>query len=405
MNLVFLCTSSLDDPLPRGRCLPIARELAAMGHRVSVLLLHHSYAHLPPSHRWQTIGGVTVGYVGQMHVQGVPGQRRYFSPLPLLRVSVQSALALAGHAWRLRPDAIHVEKPQPVNGLAGVLASRGKTALYVDYDDYEAAINRFDGAWQRWVVQGWEDHLPPRARAVSTNTRFIYDRCRHHLGIPPERLVYLPNGLTAGQCQRPPSAQVRALRATLGLTNHPTVIYLGHMSTLAHGVDLLLEAFALLLPSLPAARLLMVGDGDERPMLQSHAARLGIGSAVLWTGRVPPSATRGYLSLADCSVDPVYDTPVMRSRSPLKIFESLGVGVPVVTGDVGDRREILADGAAGLLVQPGCARSLADGLLHLLSDPALQRDISRRSQEQAAAYRWERLAQRWIALYENQGSG
>jgi glycosyltransferase involved in cell wall biosynthesis len=140
-------------------------------------------------------------------------------------------------------------------------------------------------------------------------------------------------------------------------------------------------------------------------MLQSHAARLGIGSAVLWTGRVPPSATRGYLSLADCSVDPVSDTPVMRSRSPLKIFESLGVGVPVVTGDVGDRREILADGAAGILVQPGCARSLADGLLHLLSDPALQRDISRRSQEQAAAYRWERLAQRWIALYENQGSG
>lgn len=331
MKIVFLCTSGIDDPLPRGRCLPIARQLVHYGHDVSVLLLHHSYDQLAIAQRYHMDAGVLVHYVGQMHVYGLPGQRRYFSPLKLLHVALQSTLSLALHAVRLKPDYIHVEKPQPMNGLAGVLARLRSGRLYVDYDDYEAEINRFDGNWQKKIVQLWEDKLPPMARAVSTNTRFIYDRCVHQLGIPEKRLVYLPNGLSIEQYQRPPAAHVELLRASLGLeADHPTVIYLGYMGTHAHAIGLLLEAFAHLFRVMPTARLLMVGDGDEREVLQKQVQTHypAIHDAVIWTGRVPPADTRSYLALADCSVDPVYDTPVMRSRSPLKIVESMGIGAP-----------------------------------------------------------------------------
>ncbi|MDW8147514.1 MAG: glycosyltransferase [Roseiflexaceae bacterium] len=115
-------------------------------------------------------------YVGQMHVYGLPGERRHFGALELASVSLHGALALAQAALQLRPDIIHVAKPQPINGLAGVLAARSGAAMYVDCDDYEAAANRFGGAWQRRVVAWWEDRLPRLARGVSVNTRFLYNR-------------------------------------------------------------------------------------------------------------------------------------------------------------------------------------------------------------------------------------
>jgi glycosyltransferase involved in cell wall biosynthesis len=399
MKIVFLCTSGMDDPLPRGRCLPIARQLVQYGHDVSVLLLHHSYDQLPDAQRYHMDSGVLVHYVGQMHVYGLPGERRYFRPLKFLQVAIQSTVSLAAHAMRLKPDYIHVEKPQPMNGLAGVLARLRSGRLYIDYDDYEAEINRYDGQWQKKIVQLWEDKLPPMARAVSTNTRFIYQRCVEELGIHEKRLVYIPNGLSSEQYHRPPAAQVEMLRSSLGLQGHPTAIYLGYMGTHAHAVDLLIDAFRLLLQDMPEARLLMVGDGDERQVLQAQAQQAGIGDAVVWAGRVLPSATRNYLALAQCSVDPVYDIPVMHSRSPLKIVESMGIGVPVVTSDVGDRREMLADGEAGVLVAPGDAAALADGMHQMLADTTRQARLSQVTVAQAESFRWEYLVQRWMGLY------
>jgi len=88
---------------------------------------------------------------------------------------------------------------------------------------------------------------------------------------------------------------------------------------------------------------------------------------------------------------------VARARSPLKIVESLASGVPVVTGDVGDRREML--GAAGLIVAPGDARALAEGLELLLSNRAEQRRMAEAARERAEAYTWDRLAPQWGRVY------
>lgn len=397
MRIVFLCTSSLDDPSPRGRWLPLAQELGRQGHEVHLLLLHPTYDQL--TLRCFQQDDVHVAYVGQMHVYGYPGQRRYFGPVRLWSTAFRSAVALAAYAVRLHPDVLHVAKPQPINGLAGLLARRSGAKLYIDCDDYEAEANRFYGLWQRWIVRWWEDRLPLMARAVSVNTRFLYNRYKG-LGVAPERLFYIPNGAGAWQCQCPSEADVQALRAKLELVDRPTVIYVGTMSTIAHSVMLLLESFALLLKRLPEARLLMVGDGDDRPMLQRRAQELGIGPALLWTGRVPSKQVPTYLALADCSVDPVHDTLAARARSPLKIVESLAASVPVVTGDVGDRREMLGEGSAGLLVQPGDARALADGMWKVLSDPSLRMALAHGTRQQAAIYRWDRLVCCWKNIYQ-----
>lgn len=396
MRIVFLCTSSLIEASPRGRWLPIAKQLARQGHTPYLLMLHPTLDQL--TQRVVQQDGVHIIYVDQMHVYGYEGQRHYYPPHTLLLIALRSALALAAYATRLRPHVIHIAKPQPINGLAGLLA-RHNGPLYLDCDDYETEANRYDGRWQQAIVRWWDNHLPPRVDAVSVNTRFSYDRCRN-LGVDPARLFYVPNGASDWQYQRPPQHHLHALRQALGLHENPTILYTGAMNVVARGIGLLLEAFALLHTRMPAARLLMVGDGDDRLALQQQAHALGIGKAVRWTGRVDPMAIRAYLSLSDCSVDPVDDTPAMRGRSPLKIFESLALGVPVVTGDVGDRREILADGQAGILVAPGDPQALASGMEQVLRDSRLHQQLAHTSLQRSQLYRWERLVQDWVKMYD-----
>jgi glycosyltransferase involved in cell wall biosynthesis len=398
MRITFLATSSLDYPSPRGRWLPLAHELVAQGHQPSLALLHHAYDQFPISRRRQISGGVQIEYVGQMHVYGPVGQRRYFGPAALLRVSLCAAIELARAALRLGGDAIHVCKPQPINGLAGLLAARALGCrLYVDCDDYEAGGNRFSAAWQQRLVRFWEDHLPRQAAGVTVNTRFLQRRCES-LGVPVARLVYVPNGIATPRLTSPDPRQVAGLRAALGLGAAPVAIYVGTLSQTTHNVGLLLQAFALVARDLPAARLLLVGAGEDSAALMAQSQRLGLGDRVVFAGAVAPSVVPAYLALAACSVDPVADDAVAAARSPLKIVESLASGVPVVTGDVGDRAEMLAR-AAGVLVRPGDADALAAGIAALLADPARSAQLAAGARARAAAYRWDRLAQVWATVY------
>jgi glycosyltransferase involved in cell wall biosynthesis len=399
MRITLLATSSLDYPSPRGRWLPLAQELVAQGYQAHLALLHHAYDRLPPGLRRQMLGGVYVEYVAQMHVYGPVGQRRYFGPATLLGVSLRAAVELARAAVRLGSDAIHVCKPQPINGLAGLLAARALGCpLYVDCDDYEAGGNRFGAAWQQRLVRFWEDNLPRRAAGVTVNTRFLQRRYES-LGVPAARITYVPNGITAARLAPPSPRHVAGLRAALGLGDVPVVMYLGTLSRTTHNVGLLLDAFALVAERVPAARLLLIGDGEDRLDLIEHATRLGLDARALFAGAVPPAAVPAYLALAACSVDPVADDAVAAARSPLKIVESLAAGVPVITGDVGDRAEMLAPDA-GLVTRPGDARALADGITALLSNDWPRLRLASGARRRAEMCRWDRLARVWATTYD-----
>lgn len=400
LRITFLSTSSLDYPSPRGRWLPLAHELARQGCSVNLLLLHHTYDRLPPPQRHQQHNGYTVSYVSQMHVYGPVGQRRYFRAGRLLAVSLTGAYALARAALRQGCDMLHVCKPQPINGLAGLIAAHFlRCPLYVDCDDYEAGGNRFGAAWQQRVVRLWEDRLPRHAVGVTVNTRFLQQRYET-LGIPPTRMVYVPNGIAAERLRPPDPRHVAGLRGALGIGSEPVVLYVGTLSQTTHNVGLLLEAFGLALPAVPTARLVLVGDGEDRTSLYQRAQHPDVRGRVLFAGAVAYQTVPVFFGLATCSVDPVVDDAVARARSPLKIVESLAAGVPVVTGNVGDRAETLAHGAAGVLVEPGSAAALAQGLIAALTAPDEQRAAwVRGAREQAERHTWPLLAARWKTIY------
>ncbi|MGB9724483.1 MAG: glycosyltransferase family 4 protein [Chloroflexia bacterium] len=400
MKVAFLSTSGLDYPSPLGRWFPLAKELVRRGHTVHFLTLHHDFR--PEMRTPRQEEGVWVHEVGQMHVRGWGDARRPLAGPPLLRVALAATLALLRRALRLEVEAYHICKPQPMNGLAGILAARRTgRPCYLDCDDYEAEANRFSSRWQRALLRRFEDGLPPRMHGVTVNSRFLADRVEG-LGVPRERIVYVPNGVERARFARHNPEAGRLLRRRYGLAGRPVILYLGTLSLTSHPLDLLLEAFALVRRKMPEAYLVLVGGGEDRPILERQVEERGLREHVLFVGAVPPAQVPDYLALGDLSVDPVRDDAVARARSPLKVFESLACGLPVVTGDVGDRREILGNGEAGLLVAPGDARALAEGIVALLGDPVRRREMAEAAREQAERYMWDRLVERFLQVYEGE---
>jgi len=167
-------------------------------------------------------------------------------------------------------------------------------------------------------------------------------------------------------------------------------------------VDLLLQAFAIVRRRCSEAVLILVGGGQDYDFLRRHAEELSLGEAAIFVGRVKPEAVPYYTAMADVSTDPVYDDVVARARCPLKLFESMAVGTPVVTGDVGDRRDILGappqspptlggkfcDGEAGLLVEADDAQALAEGILLILEDDDLAHAMREAALRLREKYYW-----------------
>jgi glycosyltransferase involved in cell wall biosynthesis len=286
-----------------------------------------------------------------------------------------------------------------MNSVAGLVARyvRGKRVL-LDCDDYEAGSNRFGGAWQKRVVALFEDNVPRHVHHVTAHTRFLRDRLLA-LGIPPERITRLPNGVDRDRFSRTDPAQVEALRHKFGLAGKRVVAFIGSLSSPSHPVDLLLEAFAHVRQVRTDSVLLIVGGGEEAGRLRDEVQQMELAEATVFCGRIPGAQVPAYYRLADVVVDPVYDDDVGQSRMPLKLFESWASGVPFVSGNVGDRRTVLGSPPAGVLVQPGDPVALSVGILGVLSDPDQAMLLCRRGLERVENYYWDQLAREMEATY------
>jgi glycosyltransferase involved in cell wall biosynthesis len=397
LRIMFLLTQSLESPSGLGRYWPLSKELGRLGHEVTILALHHDYQ---ATHGQQLLGnGVRVRYVGQMHVRKTGSTKTYFGSGRLLQVAAIATWQLAKAALASQVDLYHLGKPHPMNGVAVLLpALLRRRRVYLDCDDYEAASNYFNHGWQRAGVAHFENQLPRISTGITANTRFTVARLVGS-GYPAQRIVYVPNGADRERFADIDSYAVDALRRQLKLGGQKVVLYVGSLSLTNHPVELLMEAFGLVHGVEPDAVLVIVGGGADYTRLQMQADAAGLAGAVRFVGHVSSEKAPAYYVLADVSVDPVRDDIIAKSRSPLKLVESLAAGTPVVTGDVGDRGELLS-GGGGLLVSPGSAPALADGLLEVLRNPWLRNRLRAEALDVRQRFFWDHLVHDFARVYD-----
>ena len=175
---------------------------------------------------------------------------------------------------------------------------------------------------------------------------------------------------------------------------------IGFVGTLKpwHGLTTLVEAFAMLHREAANARLLVVGDGPERSRLEGDLAERGLRESAVFTGSVAPQMIPGLLASMDVAVAP-YPELANFYFSPLKVYEYMAAGLPIVASRVGQLAELLRHEETGLLCAPGDAPALASALERLRTDEALRQRLG--SAARATAFQkhtWAAVARRIIGL-------
>ncbi len=176
-------------------------------------------------------------------------------------------------------------------------------------------------------------------------------------GIPGGDIRYVPNGID-GRAPTPG----RDLRAELGIPADAPVV--GAVGTLREQkrFDVLVRASAILAERVPGTRVLIAGEGDERPLLERLVAELALGEVVTLLGA--RSDVPDVLAAADVAA-----SSSDYEGSPLALMECMEAGLPVVATRVGGVPDLIEPGIHGLLVERRDPAALAGALAELLEDP------------------------------------
>jgi glycosyltransferase involved in cell wall biosynthesis len=200
----------------------------------------------------------------------------------------------------------------------------------------------------------------------------------------------IPNG-----CDVPEDRRFRGLATE----KPPRILYAGQFYPWK-GVDVLVEAMA----EVPEARLVILGGLDGEPdtaRIRNLVRARGLAERTEMPGTVPPDRVTRELARAAAVVVPFLKTAMTEAHtSPLKAFEAMAAGRPILASDLPSSREVLRHGENALLVPPGSPSELAAGLRRLLEDPELARRLAERAYADAPAYSWDARGRRIKDLIE-----
>jgi glycosyltransferase involved in cell wall biosynthesis len=211
------------------------------------------------------------------------------------------------------------------------------------------------------------------------------------LGVAGDAVVVEHDGFEPARFEGRPG-RTRARRELDLPADARIVVYTGGLLAWK-GVDVLVDAAR----ALPGAYFVIAG-GLEADVARLRA-RVGGLANVRIDGFQAPERIALYLAAGDVGVVPNRSQPAISARytSPLKVFESMGAGLPLVVSDLPSLREILRADQDAVFVAPDDARALAAGIERLLADPALCARLSASSRARAPEHTWSARADRLLA--------
>lgn len=239
------------------------------------------------------------------------------------------------------------------------------------------------GNWR--VFRACEAIVPARQQ--------LGDTCLSHR-LDPARVHVVLQGIDVSAFRPRPQAEARA---ALGLPDGFILVCAGRLNR-EKGTHHALHALAIMHESLPDARLLIVGDGEERAALERLARQLGITERVMFAGTQNPERMPAYIAAGD-----VFLFPTERDEATgLVLLQAMAAGLPVIASRTGAIPEVMGPtDEPGLLVPPGDPRPLAAAATRLHGDEGLRQRLGKRARARVQeAFTLEHMVAATVDVYE-----
>lgn len=297
---------------------------------------------------------------------------------------------------RINPDVIY--ERYAFFCLAGVMTARDIGIPIVIEVNELAGFERVRRQRLWPLARKIEGFIFKRADLILTVSSFLREKIIAQ-GVHPDKVHIVPNAVdkTKFTCVSD-SAELRAAYNPAGRLVIGFVGYLIHW----HKFDVLLQAFEMVRRQYKNILLIFVGDGPLKSYVLKSAESLGIEDSVVVTGNVSHDEIPRYISMFDIAVIPHSND----YRSPIKMFEYMAVGKPVIAPDMEPIGVVIKDGVTGLLFNPGNHSSLSEAILVLIQSEQLRREIGQRGRELVfEKYTWDKHARRIVDLIGAQSNG
>jgi glycosyltransferase involved in cell wall biosynthesis len=302
-----------------------------------------------------------------------------------LRFVSQVPLIIAEQVADFRPDVVW--ERLSLFGTAGVEVSARFGVPHVV--EVNALLAEEDAAWRGLrlarTAGSRERRVLESADAVYAVSEEVAAAVR---GVARRPVFVLPNGFDSDLFVEPGPGARASARRCFGLpATEPVLAFVGALRPW-HGVDVAIRA----LHFLPGSVFAVAGDGPVKGQLQALASDLGVTNQVRFVGALDHDEVAGFLAAADVALAPYPDSSEF-AFSPLKVYEYLAAGVPVVASSIGQLVPVLSREAA-VLVTPGDAASLAAGVQAVLSDPSIAARARADRSRVVAQHSWDERVER-----------
>jgi glycosyltransferase involved in cell wall biosynthesis len=394
MHILFLTDNFPPEVnAPASRTHEHCRQWVAAGHAVTVITCAPNFprGRVFDGYRnalWQseTMDGIRVIRVWSYITANEGFMRRVLDYLSFM------AMATVAGLFVRRVDVVIGTSPQFFTACAAHLVGMLKRRPWVFElrdlwpESIKAVGAMRDSAALRWIER-LEMHLYRRAARIVSVTH-SFRRTLGARGIDTAKIDVITNGVDIARFS--PRPKDAALLRKLGLEGKFVAGYIGTHG-MAHALETLLLAAQKLktLPGGESVRLLLLGDGARKAALKAEAARIGLDN-VVFVDSVPKEQVARYWSVLDVSIIHLRRTELFTTVIPSKLFECMGMGIPVLHGVAGESAEIVDREGVGRVFEPENADQLADAVLRLQRDGPLL--ATYRANCRAAAGRYDRAA-------------
>lgn len=333
---------------------------------------------------WQTseVDGIRVIRVWSYITANEGFLRRVLDYLSYMFVATLASLFVR------RVDVVIGTSPQFFTAVAGWAVGAMKRVPFIfELRDLWPESIKAVGAMKNSRLIDWLECLEVflyrrAARVVSVTHSFR--RTLGARGIDMGKIHVVTNGVDIKRFS--PRPKDVDLERELGLAGYFVAGYIGTHG-MAHALEILLQAATMLktMPGGDRIRLLLLGDGARKADLKAEAARLGLDN-VIFVDTVSKDQVARYWSVLDVSVIHLRRTELFTTVIPSKLFECMGMGIPVLHGVEGESAEIVRAEGVGITFEPENSVQLAELLVSLKGDSATLAAFRQRCLESAGRY-------------------